>query len=241
MNTTARIESTGAPKKIHVSAECAALIAGKGKGDWLTKRETLVTAKGKGPIQTYWLDTKRIGSNRSGASSTTSSLGPIDDTDGGISENKQKRLISWNAEKLVSLLKQVVARRNAELAASDRQVIPAGTYKISDGACLIDDVKEIVHLPEYDGKVVSLQQNPDDVVIPQNVLHQLHDYVSSVCALYRNNAFHNFAHASAVTMSVLKLLSRIVAPSGDKFASGDAAASLHDHTYVHFGHLSSTN
>jgi hypothetical protein len=46
--------------------------------------------------------------------------------------------------------------------------------------------------------------------------------------MYRNNAFHNFEHASHVTMSVTKLLSRIVAP---KNIGDDNHDDLHDHTY----------
>jgi len=46
-------------------------------------------------------------------------------------------------------------------------------------------------------------------------------------AIYNDNPFHNFEHASHVTMSVVKLLSRIVAPS-DVEVDGK---SLHDHTY----------
>ena len=43
---------------------------------------------------------------------------------------------------------------------------------------------------------------------------------------------HNFEHASHVTMSVTKLLSRIVAPSEiDQKASHGDASSMHDHTY----------
>lgn len=53
--------------------------------------------------------------------------------------------------------------------------------------------------------------------------------------MYRENPFHNFEHASHVTMSVVKLLSRIVAHS-DIAVGGDTgamtlASSLHDHTY----------
>lgn len=54
---------------------------------------------------------------------------------------------------------------------------------------------------------------------------------------YNDNSFHNFKHASHVTMSVTKLLSRIVAPS-DIFdndwyenTNDDIASTLHDHTY----------
>jgi 3'5'-cyclic nucleotide phosphodiesterase len=62
---------------------------------------------------------------------------------------------------------------------------------------------------------------------------------------YNDNPFHNFEHASHVTMSVVKLLSRIVAPTAvlealeDPYAMEDnyqqmqdkIASTLHDHTY----------
>jgi 3'5'-cyclic nucleotide phosphodiesterase len=45
------------------------------------------------------------------------------------------------------------------------------------------------------------------------------------------NPFHNFEHASHVTMSVSKLLSRIVAPDIEVDDSDNMASNLHDHTY----------
>jgi hypothetical protein len=60
------------------------------------------------------------------------------------------------------------------------------------------------------------------------------------CFRYHENPFHSFEHASHVTMSVTKLLSRIVAPSDllDDFEGHDNeaddiknASTLHDHTY----------
>jgi hypothetical protein len=56
-----------------------------------------------------------------------------------------------------------------------------------------------------------------------------------VAAMYQSNPFHNFEHASHVTMSVVKLLSRIVAPdinaiNGTKDEQ-QALARMHDHTY----------
>lgn len=47
--------------------------------------------------------------------------------------------------------------------------------------------------------------------------------------LFRS-AFHNFEHASHVTMSVAKLLSRIVAPDLE-ITSTNCRSTLHDHTY----------
>lgn len=46
------------------------------------------------------------------------------------------------------------------------------------------------------------------------------------------HSFHNFEHASHVTMSVVKLLSRIiVAPDLGRVGGEDRASALHDHTY----------
>jgi hypothetical protein len=52
----------------------------------------------------------------------------------------------------------------------------------------------------------------ENTVLKPEVVEQLHDFISNVAALYTDNPFHNFEHASHVTMSVVKLLSRIVAP-----------------------------
>jgi hypothetical protein len=61
------------------------------------------------------------------------------------------------------------------------------------------------------------------------VVGQVREYVTLISGMYRNNAFHNFEHASHVTMGVTKLLSRIVAP---KHIDGENLShKLHDHTY----------
>jgi hypothetical protein len=66
------------------------------------------------------------------------------------------------------------------------------------------------------------------------VIAQLSSYVSNIAALYQDNPFDNFEHASHVTMSVTnKLSSRIVAPAD--IGCGDEgnvhSLTLHDHTY----------
>jgi hypothetical protein len=55
VNTAARMESTGQRGKIHVSHPTAELITAGGKGRWLTPRDELVEAKGKGLMKTYWV------------------------------------------------------------------------------------------------------------------------------------------------------------------------------------------
>lgn len=46
VNTTARIESSGAKNKIHLSEETAQLLADAGKKHWIRKREERIMAKG---------------------------------------------------------------------------------------------------------------------------------------------------------------------------------------------------
>jgi class 3 adenylate cyclase len=48
VNTASRIESTGLPNRIHVSQDTAELLIEASKGHWVTAREELVSAKGKG-------------------------------------------------------------------------------------------------------------------------------------------------------------------------------------------------
>jgi 3'5'-cyclic nucleotide phosphodiesterase len=55
-------------------------------------------------------------------------------------------------------------------------------------------------------------------------------HISFVVAVLTDNPFHNFEHASHVTLSVVKLMSRIVAP--DLVTTHEELkSSLHDHTY----------
>ena len=55
VNTAARMETNGAPHKIHISSDTADLLIEAGKEHWIKAREDLVKAKGKGEMQTYWV------------------------------------------------------------------------------------------------------------------------------------------------------------------------------------------
>ena len=60
VNTASRMESTGLPNKIQVSSETAkALLSEKdssSKKSWLIPREQKVHAKGKGQMETFWVE-----------------------------------------------------------------------------------------------------------------------------------------------------------------------------------------
>ena len=56
VNTASRMESTGEKSRVQLSSTTASILRENGKGHWLRPREDLVEAKGKGKLQTYWLE-----------------------------------------------------------------------------------------------------------------------------------------------------------------------------------------
>jgi Adenylate and Guanylate cyclase catalytic domain len=96
VNTASRMESNGVPNKIHASLETAKLLADADKGHWATPRDSLVHAKGKGSIHTYWLEPTSIGP---GTETTISN-----DTENGTHEST---LVDWASDVILSLTKQV--------------------------------------------------------------------------------------------------------------------------------------
>jgi class 3 adenylate cyclase len=56
MNTASRMESNSARDRIHVSEATAGLLTEARKSSWLKKREDKIVAKGKGEMQTFWVE-----------------------------------------------------------------------------------------------------------------------------------------------------------------------------------------
>lgn len=90
--------------------------------------------------------------------------------------------IRWNADVLVRLLKQIVARRNAK---AQQSLLKAPRMMAQNSTCSgdgsgpgtpIDEVKEIIHLPKFDGRAVRNQQDPKTVELDKGVCDQLHNY-----------------------------------------------------------------
>lgn len=58
------------PGRIQVSTDTAELIAKAGRSSWLVKRDTAVSPKGKGTMQTYWLEFDSAGSVKPSSTSS---------------------------------------------------------------------------------------------------------------------------------------------------------------------------
>lgn len=241
VNTTSRMESSGLPGKIHVSEVCANLLIRDGKASWLTKREGKCELKGLGSVATYWLKERDPRGSVGGSGSDSaeeSNLTPIlresKRSDKAGMTKKTKSLIQWNVEALSKLLKQIIAHRGN--SGRDETSVKWHVGLAQHGGTVIDEVQEIVSLPKLTRKGRQMQHmDISSITLSPEVEDQLTDFVTHLAGMYRANPFHNFEHASHVTLSVNKLLSRIVAPSDvdyDEISSQRALASrLHDHTY----------
>jgi hypothetical protein len=260
MNTASRMESTGKAGSIHVSQDTADLLIRAGKAQWLRKREDAVVAKGKGRIETYWI---HINQGQSGSSTgesdsmhesqsyyqeaatlVTSQHGPQPTK---LVAEKCNRLIHWNVDVLRRLLVQIAARKQLTKGSShneSRQAFESRFNESRDRKMIpLQEVKDIIELPAFDVWVAKHQAAIDikTVTLSETIEQELRDYVTSIASMYRDNPFHNFEHASHVAMSVVKLLSRIVAPSeieideshesNGKQLRAKYASTLHDHTY----------
>jgi class 3 adenylate cyclase len=137
VNTASRMESTGRRDSIQISQVTANILVAAGKQHWITAREDKVVAKGKGELQTYWLDVKvtRTKVSAAGASeisdeemkhleevlsdsftpstsfATQKSLSQVvsDQLDIRTVEGKRQRLIDWNMALLLKQLRLIVA------------------------------------------------------------------------------------------------------------------------------------
>jgi len=233
VNTAARMESSGEGNRIHLSDHTARLISEAGYGRWIERRAEKVNLKGKGTLQTFWLNyPKKRPSERlqedpectTGDSSTASSTEDMTENITEIHDSKRQRLISWNAESLLQIIRHIVARRHGN------NLPPVKLDWTAKDTNPLDEVVEVIELPS--ATTNGPRKDPNTIVLDANVENSVRHYVSLLAEMYPNNPFHNFEHASHVTMSVTKLLSRIVSPSDMNFTDdAQASAHLHDHTY----------
>ena len=122
---------------------------------------------------------------------------------------KTKRLVEWNTDILLRLLCRLTAHRQALGVVSDaHDDMKAAEDELQKrGGIVFDELSDTILLPRYGSR---LEKDPD-VSLDQAVVKQLRHYVASIASMYRTeNEFHNFEHASHVTMSVNKLMNRII-------------------------------
>ena len=74
MNTASRMESNGMKGKIHISQTTADELIKLNKSHWIVPRADKIVAKGKGEMQTYWIEIKTSGRRTSDLGTSTSTF-----------------------------------------------------------------------------------------------------------------------------------------------------------------------
>jgi 3'5'-cyclic nucleotide phosphodiesterase len=191
-----------------VSEATARLLSQNGKGSWISQRKEMVTVKGKGTIQTYWLSTQgnsskaeSVGSSRDETNSVNA-IGTVRYDDSA----RKERNVEWICQVLQYRIENVL------------RTLPECTKPSSDERLYIPDfgsvpLMEVAEIVPLRSKSVTAQYSrcaTRDGVLDDSVLAELRSFVHEVAETYQSNPFHNFEHACHVTMSVNKLLSRVV-------------------------------
>jgi Adenylate and Guanylate cyclase catalytic domain len=186
VNTAARMESNGEKNKIHVSESTAHSLITLGKGHWVTPRKDKVYAKGKGELQTYFVEPK------SGAASVSVSSEPSS-TEGSVEHED----LDDKTTRLSKLIRQIVACR---LSCSDRVENESVVWEKGLCKSVIDEVTEVIELPAFSSK-----KKMTEVALTElspNVQEQLREYIEEIASMYDDNAFHNFEHVSTMENDV---------------------------------------
>ncbi|KAG7348939.1 adenylate/guanylate cyclase with GAF and PAS/PAC sensor domain [Nitzschia inconspicua] len=224
VNTAARMESTGILGKIQLSQSTAELLTAAGKGDWIQPREDAVKAKGKGTMQTYWLIAKSSSRNKK----SNEMIGVTQDNRGNMLteevsaaskllpqhhiENSEKmvRIIGWMSEVLLDYIKQIVAKNEASGITFVKKRIET-PMQPSDKICLDELVKSFKFIKVTKEEKQVMREKYASMKLSEDIVNQTRLYVQKIAALYNaSNPFHNFDHACHVTMSVHKLMKRVV-------------------------------
>eukprot|EP00980_Cylindrotheca_fusiformis_P026124 scaffold15423_cov123-Cylindrotheca_fusiformis.AAC.1 len=220
MNTASRMESSGERDRIQVTQVTADLLTEAGYARWLVPRSTKIYVKGKGEMQTYWVRKAKVPAPKgSDMKSEMSTVDETNESDGGTSTGgssgegihtltKTERLVEWDVALLTSLLQQIIASRGGivkhikPLSSEERTIGNSGT--------VLEEFTPIIPLKRFEAEDLQQRQRPSSIEISDKIKCQLRGYLSNVASMYKDNPFHNFEHASHVTASVKKLLTRIV-------------------------------
>ena len=194
--------------RIHISEHTASLIQRAGHEDWVTPREEIISAKGKGRMNTYWLNRRAVR-----VSSKTNLVAYSRGLDDGY-ERRIRRCIDWNTELVLELLKKVVAHRNA-VSCSFSTISSSATVDlknlartIGDGALVVDEVANIIEMPEPDYRAGTVK--PESVMLPRKVVVQCRKYITLIASLYNRNPFHNFEVRAFLKVFLLVCLRALI-------------------------------
>jgi len=153
-----------------------------------------------------------------------------------VGHSKDQRLTDWNTDILMSLLLKLMASRNTGSISRGKPRPLSRSMQRADNDNLLTPFQGTMQ--NMTPKKSRISKRMSDMIflgekkvdpaghISPRVREQLHSYVGKIAALYRENPFHNFEHASHVALSANKLLKRIISRH-----EKDGNGSLSESTY----------
>jgi hypothetical protein len=192
MNMAARMESTGVRNKIQMSSATAKLLTKAGKDHWIEKRGDYIDVKGKGSQETYFLKSSTMKESSSGKTGSTNGA-TVEITDSASGDSDERQAVGHLFTREV----------NKNLSSKTARLIDWNTEVLSRRICAIVKHKE---------SLIDIDVN--DLQLDKAVIGLLRHYIQRIACMYRDNPFHNFSHASHVTLSMEKMLSRVQLNSG---------------------------
>ncbi|KAL3936731.1 MAG: hypothetical protein SGARI_002432, partial [Bacillariaceae sp.] len=131
--------------------------------------------------------------------------GALDDDGTGF-----QGLLDQNVAILLEYLRGIYARRLV-LNQLERSGVASGWEEDPEiGVSIIEEAREVVHMPTFDLRVAVNAVDSTAVEIPPVVESQLRRYVTSIGSAYRHaNAFHSFEHASHVVRSLDQMIKKM--------------------------------
>jgi hypothetical protein len=123
---------------------------------------------------------------------------------------KIERLIDWNVDVMLKLLRSIAATRHVVTQGESLLVDwPTSLAAYKEASTPFDEVKEIISIPEYNDAIGLVNKEPQQYTISETVRTQLKSYLSSIADRYNENHFHSFEHASHVVSQGLLPVSQV--------------------------------
>lgn len=215
MRSAGIMESTAEADSIHLSEKTADLLVESGRKKWVQARKEKVLIKGFGEMQTYCITKRKKDMESSGnhssfhdnasyCSDLSAGSGELWSEDQNLmflpsiqieagDQHKDQRLIDWQVESLLGLIRKIIAYRNQGKKNKRPSKFP---LELKKGETVLDEVQEIIALPEFDSKKATvLSSDLSSIVLSRAVESQVRSLVQRVADMYHDNPFHNFQHA----------------------------------------------
>lgn len=132
------------------------------------------------------------------------SVGTSSDGDLHLDE-KTHRVVEWTTQSLMTLLETLTSSRNDSPPDEVKDYLSALTRQHK--AMPLDELQEVISFP---GHLHDLDEEDKKLLLGQDIEDQLGMFIGLIATKYpSSNNFHNFYHASHVSMSLLKMFSTI--------------------------------